>query len=856
MPSSLLDFISWYLLISLLGWLSLPLVFRFFAFLPGRGFALAKPAGLLLSGYFFWLLGTFGFTRIDAGGAMLAALLVGGLGLAWNRGSGLHELWRWLVEHRVTLLGIEAVFLLAFGLWAVVRAYNPEIYGTEKPMELMFLNSILASPGFPPQDAWLAGHAVSYYYFGYVLVGFMVLVTGVSSGVGFNLALALFFALTAVAAFGTALDLLTLAGQRFDTAQGFSFAPARRLQGPALLAPVLLLLAGNMYGALELLHTNGLLREAEVPAVWYVPADPAVGEDGGIQAGMINLWDWLDLKQLSSNLPAPPAEFRWSLGNWFFASRAIHDRGLAGAATEAIDEFPSFSFLLGDLHPHVLALPYVLLALCVGLEWMLWSFAHAHETAARRSHWRKVGGKVLLSAVLLGALGFLNTWDLPIYAFVLVLLMLLGGGLAQGWAGLWQGRRFYLVTLASLLLLAIVFYFPFYLAFRSQAGGILPNFVYPTRLHQLLVMFLPVLAGTLVYLIWTARRSPFDRRAGLWAGVGLPVGLMLLLGLFWLLAARSGELARVLAPYNVEQGVSLLLQRRLIDSGVTLLAALMVFLAVGILVGRVRQAAPQSGSQDNLAWIGGPPNLTMTALLVFTLTGALLVLGPEFVYLRDNFGTRMNTLFKFYYQVWVLWSLTAAVGMALVFRRVGSARRAVLLLGLVPLILASLVYLPGSLMSKTGGFGAAPTLDGMAYFARSYPDDWAAVQWLKANASPQAVILEGSRGAYWVEGPSSRFSMATGTPTVIGWVNHQMQWRGSYFSQVAGREADVRTVYQTRDWEAARPILEAYQVSYVILGGPERSWYGPADSRKFDQHLVLVFEHGATRIYRVPGSSP
>jgi uncharacterized membrane protein len=196
------------------------------------------------------------------------------------------------------------------------------------------------------------------------------------------------------------------------------------------------------------------------------------------------------------------------------------------------------------------------------------------------------------------------------------------------------------------------------------------------------------------------------------------------------------------------------------------------------------------------------------------------------------------------------------VGMALVFRRVGSAGRAALLLGLAPLILASLVYLPGSLISKTGAFGAEPTLDGMAYFTRNYPDDWAAIQWLQANASPQAVILEGSRGAYWVEGPSSRFSMATGMPTVIGWVNHQMQWRGSYFSEVAGREADVRTVYQTRDWEAARPILEAHQVSYVILGGPERSWYGPVDPRKFDQQLVLVFEHGTTRIYRVPGSPP
>ena len=42
---------------------------------------------------------------------------------------------------------------------ALVRAYDPAANHTEKPMDLMFMNSIAASATYPPMDAWLAGRA-------------------------------------------------------------------------------------------------------------------------------------------------------------------------------------------------------------------------------------------------------------------------------------------------------------------------------------------------------------------------------------------------------------------------------------------------------------------------------------------------------------------------------------------------------------------------------------------------------------------------------------------------------------------------------------------------------------------------
>jgi len=168
--------------------------------------------------------------------------------------------------------------------------------------------------------------------------------------------------------------------------------------------------------------------------------------------------------------------------------------------------------------------------------------------------------------------------------------------------------------------------------------------------------------------------------------------------------------------------------------------------------------------------------------------------------------------------------------------------------------LLGLIYLPGSLWNKTNHFANLPTLDGMSYFAQSYPDDWAAIQWLNQNVAQvitgKPVILEGTKGAYWIEGRSSRISMASGIPTVIGWVNHEFQWRGNNFDNLGNRAEDVRTIYQARDWEITRSILDRYQIEYVIISSLERDWYKPVYINKFDRYMRRVFQFGDLIIYQ------
>ena len=825
----ILSFLSWYLLSTLLGLLGLPLCFGLFRRLPGKGFAFARPFGLLAVGYLAWLLGSLGLLRNDGMGLVFASGLVLLAGLGWLRKEGVQALFGWLKEEWKVCLGLELVFLAGFIGWTLVRAANPEILGTEKPMELMFLNSILKSPSLPPQDAWLSGHSISYYYFGYYLVAVLTRLAGTPAAVAFNLALGLWFGMAASGAMGVVLELSALTrGSRLSLLRVFF---------PALLAPLLLLLTGNLYGALGLAHANGLGANLRLPAIYYDFGETSEnGKDferfPGAKAGWVNAWEWLDLKQINQPPGVKPETPELGLDKWFFAARVVHDRGLAGAEVEAIDENPAFSFLLGDLHPHVLALPYVLLASILALEAVLWGVDGLPFD--RQAAWRMV-----LMGVVLGSLLAINTWDFPIYFFLIATATCLGALKSPSWAG-WKSALPRLGAALGLLLgISLLLYLPFFVSLQSQAAGILPNVLYPTRVQQLFVMFAPLLAAVFCLVLWLARREKkaFNWHVAVWAALGLLAGLAALAGLLSFIALQIGPaqayIQQILAPFNLKDALNLIAQRRLVDGWSGLLMAGLVGLCTALLFSKSLRK----------------PALILGVLM--SLTGGLLVLGPEYLYLRDNFGTRMNTLFKFYFQAWVLWSLAGAFGIGTLWHFGGRRTRLALSLGVGLPVLLGCLYLPAGLWSKTGGFNKPFSLDGMAYFAQQYPDDWAAVQWLNEHADPGSVILEGTRGAYWAEGRSSRISMATGLPTLLGWVNHEAQWRGAYYSQVAGREEDIRTIYTSTDWAKTRQLLDSYGVDLILISDLEREIYQPLREAKFEQNLKPVFQSGNLVIYQV-----
>ncbi|MDP2975185.1 MAG: DUF2298 domain-containing protein, partial [Anaerolineales bacterium] len=341
----MLSFLSWYLAISFLGLLTFPLAFRLFPALADRGYSLARALGLLLWGYIFWLLASLGIVQNDIGGLLLALLILTGLSgwALWKTivnilpcGDRQPSIVNWLKSNLRLIFITEALFLLSFAFLALVRAANPEIVGTEKPMELAFINAILRSPTFPPRDPWLSGYAISYYYFGYVMTAMLAKLTGVLGSVAFNLMLALLFALSAVGAYGILYNLLAAWQRTTDDRQSKLVTDHWSLV-TSFLAPLFLLLVSNLEGFLEILHQRGL----------FWPPDPQLATLSTSSGQARNFWTWLDIKDLSLPPSQPlgwiPDRYLW----WWRASRVVQDYDLAGNWREIIDEFPFFSYLLG-----------------------------------------------------------------------------------------------------------------------------------------------------------------------------------------------------------------------------------------------------------------------------------------------------------------------------------------------------------------------------------------------------------------------------------------------------------------------------------------------------------------------------
>lgn len=819
-----ISILTWYITLQFLTLVGLPLAFATLKHLPSRGYGTAKALGLLLTGVVFWWGSILQLWENTTGALLLAGGIVLGVGLLLARRQGMGRqpvaAWSaWWQAHRKYVFVVEALFLAALIGWALVRASQPQLQtaGGEKWMEIAFLNAVLRSRTMPPHDPWLSGFAISYYYLGYLLLGLLTRLTAITPTVAFNLGNAGWFAIVAVQAYSLV----------YDMAQG---------RGPlrALLAPLLLLGTGNGEGLLEVLHARGLL--------------PA------------RFWAWMDIGRLAEPPQPPyswiPQRFFW----WWQASRTLRDRTPWGDVQEVIDEFPAFSFILGDMHPHLLGLPFVLVAVALALNAYLGGKKPADNPHVPMFQRFNVPTSVFY-ALILGALGFLNTWDLPIYWAVLVGAWVLGRyrhaerSFGSFLATAWQILPEAVVVGA----LSILLYLPFWFALRSQAGGILPNLFNATKLQQFIVMFLPLLVPVGGVVIGAARR-----RSVRWLpALGLGVGLMVAIAVVGLLVGSAAAAPYLMAIVRGEsvQGYSLdpdtawmALRGRLLNPWTGLLLAC----GAGVAITAIIQP-PKATRRDQAKAHSPRPDAGDAFPLLLAFIGLLLTLAPEFVYLQDVFMTRMNTVFKFYFQAWVLWALAGAwqlgrwldPGDAPETGRSRAAGPRPVVAGISLLLIAvGLVYTVLAVPARAEELGVPWTLDGAAWLRDSYPADAAAIAWLNANVEGAPVIVEApgdQHRAYVYEG---RVSALTGLPTILGWGGHQRQWRGNY-DEPAIREADLAALMTTADEDTARQILDRYDVSYVYIGPLERQRYPESGLAKFGTMFPAVYEAQGVTIYRV-----
>ena len=903
--------LTWFLSIELLGLLALPVVFALFRRLPDRGITLAKPAALVVFPYALWLLATLRIAPNHWATIWVLLLLgaVAGLWLLRGAAAGLPAFLR--ANWRV-FAAAELVFIALFLLWAWVASASPAINHTEKPMDLMFLNAVGQAPFFPPEDAWLSGHPVSYYYFGYLVMAFVGKLSGVASAVGYNLAVASVPALAGIGLFGLLYNLVRLSGGGMRAAIGGGVAAA-----------LLLLLAGNLVGALEFAGAMG----------W----------------GGIGFWQWVGIKDLGPAEGAGgvfPDQPWW----WWRSSRVIDTLQHGQSLDYTITEFPAFSYVLGDLHPHMMSLPFLLLPLSLMLnlyqqhprpaaytspqepnpaetdspsipadtptpeppgddETLAAAYPLPQEpnpaetdspsipadtptpeppgdadttaaaytlppepnpaetdspyttaaTAAPPPTAERLGFRWLArhpaqggaAALFIGVLGMLNTWDLPVYA-ALFAAVLLAKAYRDSGGNLGASVAAALSTAVPIVLLAVVLFAAFYSHLNGQVSGAAPLRGVATRpLLLLLAIGLPLLPAA-VWVLGQLRRLRRPGHQELPAA-GLLLALAALPPLLWLMTG----LAFTLLADGAGAAFSDLGRRApLVLTGAALFAL-----------------AGYAALQQARAGAAARPFVLLLAAAAF-----YLLVGAELFYVVDAFGgayRRMNTVFKVYYQVWPLLGIAAVYavfcfadglrprrsgessgaadgGPAFRWRRRLLAYGGAALLGL--LLLAGLYFPVGAIMERSGGAGAfrGNTLDGLAFVQDASPGEYAAIVWLR-DAAPAGRLVEAVGRDYSDYG---RISAATGRPALLGWKGHERQWRSSPVGLDAREEA-VGEIYAGVNPQQTQRLLDEYGLRYIYLGQRERAAYGVADLSQFSHFLKIAFQQDGVIVYEyIPDGGP
>ena len=802
--------IVWWLTVIILGLLTFPLTFVVFPGLADRGYTLSRITHILLLAWGSWLVASWGWFP-NSWGTLIGLIVLISIGsglILWQKWG---EISRFVTENWRYLLFLEGLGIGLFLLQLSIRLLNPDvwhiIWGGEKPMDTSYFTAVLKSTTFPPYDPWHAGGYINYYYFGFVYTGVVTKLLGIIPTVAYNLILPMLFSFTGLAVFNLAYTLANsrvmalVKGKKWrgDNQTGrelFSWRSRATIGG--LIATLLAVILGNLREINVVF--NAFVRTSTLP-----PDASTISRffEGG--------------RRVLSGTPANIYP-----GDWFWtATRAIT---INPGEVQPITEFPFFTFLYGDLHAHMIALPLSLIA----LGWAI-SLVLTDGRPFTWLHW-------LIGGLSIGVLYPTNSWDYPTY-LVVAILAFLYINLKQHGLSLLAFSRFLLQS-GGIFILSRFLFQPFWANFGTAYGSV---------------------------RLWEGSYTPVSDFLGIY-------GLFLLIIVTWLfidlklwgtersthqLAAGSNLLS-----YGIG-GAFLLIPVMLfgLTSGYELLPITLILIIGAGLLGLRRDISPER---------------RIVNILFSSAMG--LVLAVEIIVLDGDIG-RMNTVFKFYMQVWIFLSVAAGAAFAwstaLIDKRWSEfgrlSWRTVFALLIAVAALYPLLATRAKWQIREGREEIPLTLDGAKFMeAVTYMDqdrnnnserielvhDYKAIKWLQQNIEGSPVIAEAhSTNPYRSIG--NRISMYTGLPSIIGWDWHQRQQRPTVPGTiVSGRIADVDTLYRSESVDLALEIIEKYDVRYIYAGQLERLYYGQPGLTKFDSMtgsglLSEVYNADGVKIYQV-----
>lgn len=816
----ILTTIVWYLLILLIGWSVLPIMLKLFKSLPDRGYPFMRMAGLLILAWLPWIAGSakiFSFSRLIIIVFFGLILVLNSLIFIRNK----HEILAYFQSSWRHIVLVEFIFALVFIFSLSIRLANPDLWhpwlGGEKPMDFTFFNAIIKSVYFPPENPWFSGHYLNYYYYGYVIAAIPTKILGIIPSIAFNLILPTWFAMTGIGVFGVGYNLYE--GFRRKADIQISENPATPGSRKIKMIDRFISSNGSSYfiGIFALVAVLFFGNFYEVKLLWqYLPEAANLIQDVNPASKLDSVLSGASrVISGETSLPGDP-------GRWYFAaSRPIlHD----GPDTP-IAEFPYFSFLYADLHPHLLTMPFYALAFA-------WCLSLLLEPINKRKWWEQAL-MIIMAGLFFGLFRASHTWDFPTFLLLGVLTLVWTIWRLQDYSldRKFKTSLFYLVVFSVVVML---FYSPFTHWFKTEYASVELWEGARTPLSDYFVVYglsIFMMLGLLVKETWVEIRYIYRRWFihKTWATLIPSTAIAALLFSMYLLWKSDYQVLAFGMPIMVAWVYLIFFKKKLSEI-------------------------------DRLLWI------------LFAI-GFGLTFVVEVLVLKGDVG-RSNMVFRMYIEAWFVLGLAVSVAILIMLRWLrnwAAPLRILWIAALQILILLSLIYPLIATSKKTndrwpGIIDQPKTLDGSLFMLGDsvygspqgaiYSDegreidlslDYYGIQYMQEHIQGSPVIVEGHTVEYrW----GSRYAIYTGLPSVIGWSWHTRQHNSLIEGSVIDKRInDVDEFYNTTDIQYAKDFLKRYDVKYIVVSGLERVYYSAEGLEKFNQmvnqgDLEIVFGNG------------
>ena len=754
----------WFFIVNFLGIISLPFFYKLFINFPDFGYGFYKFFGLILYGFFVWILASnkiIEFMLFEIVIILLFFSLLSFLIFIYKR----KEIIFYISNAKYKICVVESIFILSFISFLLIRILNPDLWhpyrGGEKPMDFAFLNAILRSTSSPPYDPWFSGYALNYYYYGQYLVALLTKLSGIPSNISYNLAIPTFFSYASVLVFSFTSNLSHL----FRKAKGLSFEWHKIPLTTGISAIAFVLLFGNFDSVIQIY--NMILGEQETFDYW----------------------------------------------------RSTRIVSMVSSGLE-INEFPFFTFLFADLHAHLLSIPMLISLLSL-------SFLLYYENSSGSIRLKDLI-ILLFLALLTGTIKATNSWDYP-----LAVLIVLFSIIMLNYYGLGSGRfKFFKST----------FYFIFYflssivLFYNFDNSFIMPEFA-------------------LSFSNW---KTPFLAMIQI---LFLPLALFITFAFLYLKNFRN-KLKVLYSDFSITLNKQIIIFLMIFLTGIILgifyqfltLFILIITILMILAIFLIKSKLFENDSKL-FAWI---------SLLLFL--GLSIPIFTELFVVKNDIN-RMNTFFKFNFQSWILLNLAASLLLPFIYYEINNkAQKYVFIIIISLLTTIGMSYSLYSIKPRISDRfdNELHSLDGFGYMLNNeysqkgnmipLSNSYNAIDWINNNIQGNPVVLEHSTDLYsW----SSRISINTGLPTVLGWDWHQKQQRSLDSYSVTLRKKHIEEFYSTNSSQYVLDFLNYYNVNMIIYGNIESHSF-PDFIKRFesmdikgikkiyDKNNFTIYEYNAT----------